>query len=255
MAMVAQNANLGYGMKAFSYDTVGAVQISDIVRVAMVAVKQLPGTPTMDTEFMTKEVFMKLGMKNSTWPGGTIGYGWTSDLDDMGRVGTMLAHDGWYGGERFMEASWVYRMSHPAFEDSNAAYGQLAWLANRGGGNSFGYERDDCSPAAFWPSYPHVGSESPDCHSDDGNCKQKYDIGEFDAAGLGGQFVIVHPGLDLVITGHNATNGATGLWNAVRPGIVAKDPMFNGDEAAFCKAYGAGDYAPDLLAPRIAPTK
>jgi hypothetical protein len=41
-----------------------------------------------------------------------------------------------------------------------------------------------------------------------------------------------------------------GLWAAIRPGVVAKDPMFMGDETAFCAAYGAGNYAPDLLVPR-----
>lgn len=254
MAMVGHNPNLAYGSKTFSYDTVGAVQITDIVNVAMVAVAQVPGLPTNSVEFMNTEVFAKLGMKNSIWPGGTIGYGWTSTLEDMGRVGVMLVHDGWYGGERFMEASWVYRMSHPAHEDANTAYGQLAWLSNRGGGASFGGTIDECAPAAFWPSYPHIGSDAPDCGSNDGNCTQKYDVGMFDAAGLGGQYIVMHPGLDLVIAGHNASSAA-GLWAAVRPAIVAKDPMYMGDEAAFCAAYGAGDYAPDLLAPRVAPTK
>lgn len=254
MAMVGHNANLAHGSKSFSYDTVGSVQISDIVRVAMVAVEQLGGSvPTNGAQFMTEQVFAKLGMTNSSWPGGTIGYGWTSDLEDMGRVGVMLVHDGWYGGERFMEASWVYRMSHPAHEDANTAYGQLAWLSNRGGGASFGGTIDTCAPAAFWPSYPHPGSEAPDCGSTDGNCKQKHDVGMFDAAGLGGQYIVHHPGLDLVIAAHNA-NSAAGVWADVRPAIVARDPMFMGDEAAFCAAYGAGDYAPDLLAPRVAPT-
>jgi hypothetical protein len=251
MAMCGHSSNLAYGSKMFSYDTVGSVQITDIVRVGMVAVEQVPGLPTSDMDFMNTEVFGKLGMMNSTWPGGTIGYGWTSDLEDMGRVGVMLAHDGWYGGERFMEASWVYRMSHPAHEDANAGYGQLAWLSTGGSDGNSGGTIAECTPAAIWPSYPHVGSEAPDCGAS--NCMQKHDVGAFNAAGLGGQFIVVHPGLDLVIAGHNAM-GAEALWAAVRPAVVAKDPMFKGDEAAFCAAYGAGDYAPDLLAPRIAPT-
>jgi len=254
MAMVAHNANLSYGAKSFSYDTVGTVQISSIVSVSMVALKQASGAPTQDTEFMNKEVFMKLGMNDSTWPGSTIGYGWTGTLEDMGRVGVMLAHDGWYGGERFMEASWVYRMSHPSHEDANTAYGQLAWLNNRGGGTSFGAAIDQCAPAAFWPKYPHVGSEAPDCGAQGGgSCTQENDIGVFSAQGLGGQFIVVHPGLDLVITAHNASAPAS-LWADVRPALVAMDPMFKGDETAFCEAYGSGSYAPDLLAPRVAPT-
>jgi hypothetical protein len=253
MAMVAHNGNLAYGSKSFSYDTVGEVQISSIVDVSMVALEQLGGSvPTEEVAFMNQEVFERLGMTESSWPGSTIGYGWTGTLEDMGRVAVMLVHDGWYGDDRFMEASWVYRMSHPSHEDANTAYGQLAWLNNRGGGTSFGAAIDTCAPAAFWPSYPHVGSEAPDCGAMGGSCEQEHDVGVFSAQGLGGQFLVMHPGLDLVITAHNAS-GPPQLWADIRPALVAKDPMFMGDEAAFCEAYGAGSYAPDLLAPRVAP--
>ena len=254
MAMVAHNSNLTYGRKRFAYDTVGGVQITSIVNVAMAAVEQLDGVPTSSSAFMRQEVFEKLGMQNSRWAGGTIGTGWTGTLEDMGRVGVMLAHDGWYGGEFFMEPRWVYRMSHCTHEDSNTAYGQLAWLNQRGGGTSFGSEIDSCAPAAFWPEYPHVGSEATDCGARDGNCKQEFDVGVFSAQGLGGQFIAVHPGLDLVIVAHNA-QGPKDLWEDVRPAVVARDPKFMGDESAFCDAYGSGSYAPDLLVPRIAPTE
>jgi hypothetical protein len=255
MAMNAHNSNLAYGAKRFAYDTLGTVQITSIVDVAMVAVEQLGGSvPTESGAFMREEVFAPLGMMESRWSGGTIGTGWTGTLEDMGRVGVMLVHDGWYGGQRFMEARWVYRMSHSSHEDANTAYGQLAWLNNRGGGTSFGAEIDECAPAAFWPSYPHVGSEAPDCGARDGNCEQQFDVGVFSAQGLGGQFIVVHPGLDLVITAHNS-GGPKDLWDDVRPAVVAMDPMFQGDETGFCTAYGAGDYAPDLLVPRVAPTE
>lgn len=61
-----------------------------------------------------------------------------------------------------------------------------------------------------------------------------------------------HPGLDLVIAARNFSggDGPLGLWRAVRPALVALDPVFQGDEEAFCEAYGAGDYAPDLVLPR-----
>jgi hypothetical protein len=36
------------------------------------------------------------------------------------------------------------------------------------------------------------------------------------------------------------------LWGPVRPAVIAADPRFAGDEAAFCAAYGASRYAPDL---------
>ena len=55
---------------------------------------------------------------------------------------------------------------------------------------------------------------------------------------------------DLVIVAKNygGAGGPTGIWKAIRPAIVALDPTYKGDEAAFCKAYAAGDYAPDLVA-------
>jgi len=120
---------------------------------------------------------------------------------------------------------------------------------------SFGATVDSCAPAAIWPSYPHVGSEATDCNPSSGrNCDMEEDVGVFSAQGLGGQFVVVHPGLDLVITAHNASEPPA-LWAAVRPAVVAMDPNFTGDESAFCEAYGSNKYAPDLLVPRIAPTE
>jgi hypothetical protein len=32
----------------------------------------------------------------------------------------------------------------------------------------------------------------------------------------------------------------------VRLAVIAGDPRFKGDEAAFCAAYGSNTYAPDL---------
>jgi hypothetical protein len=264
MSMTAFNSNLAYGSKSYSYDTLGTREISSIIDVAMKAVAQVPGTPTQSSAFFRSEVFDKLGMTSSSWSGGTIGTGWTSNMGDMGKIGTMLAHDGWYNGERFMSRYWVYRMGHPAHEDANTSYGQLAWLNHRGNAAGIGgdissgsnsVDGDQCAPAAFWPKYPHVGSEAPDCRSTvgDKSCVQKNDTGIFSAQGLGGQFVVVHPGLDLVIIAHNWSNagGPMGMWETIRPAVVAMDPMYSGDDAAFCKAYGSGDYAPDLKMPRL----
>jgi hypothetical protein len=36
------------------------------------------------------------------------------------------------------------------------------------------------------------------------------------------------------------------VWNALRSAVIGGDPVFRGDEAAFCAEYGAGRYAPDL---------
>jgi hypothetical protein len=78
------------------------------------------------------------------------------------------------------------------------------------------------------------------------------------AQGAGGQFIVGHPALDLVIVAKNYTSmnsggSPTGMWNAVRPALVALDPTYKGDEKAFCEAYGNNKYAPDLQTPWVAP--
>jgi CubicO group peptidase (beta-lactamase class C family) len=212
------------------------------------------GAPEDFTAFMKQEVFDKLGMTTSSYsPSSGIGTGWTGGLNDMAKLGTMLLHDGWYNDEQLLSPIWVYRLSHPAFESSNTAYGHLSWVNHRGGSVAPGGATtagDECSPASFWRKYPHYQSEATDCAALSGSCEQKYDVGVFSARGLGGQEITMHPGLDLVIVARNYSGGVEGMWNAVRPGLVAMDDTYKGDETAFCKDYGAGNYAPDLLAAR-----
>jgi hypothetical protein len=262
MSMCAHNSNLAYGAKSFSYDTIGSVQINTLIDVTEKCIAQVPGLGTDAVGFVEREIFDKLGMTSSRWsPTIGISSGWTANLSDMGKLGTLLLHDGFYGGERLLSREWVYRMSHPAFEDSNTSYGHLSWLNHRGnaagiGGNitsgANAPQGDPCAPAAFWPQYPHGISEAPDCRATVGSCEQQHDVGVFSAQGLNGQFIVMHPGLDLVIAARNFSggDGPMGLWRAVRPALVAMDPAFQGDEAAFCAAYGAGNYAPSLPMPR-----
>jgi hypothetical protein len=262
MAMCGHNRSLELGSKSFAYDTIGSTQINTMIDVTERAIAQVPGLGPSATAFVEQELFERMGMSRSSWsPALGISTGWNANLSDMGKLGTLLLHDGFYGGERLLSRDWVYRMSHPAFEDANTSYGQLAWLNHRGnaagiGGNiSTGANAplgDPCAPAAFWPSYPHGISESPDCGAEVGTCEQEFDVGVFSAQGLNGQFIVMHPGLDLVIAARNFSggDGPLGLWRAVRPALVALDPVFQGDEAAFCEAYGAGNYAPDLVLPR-----
>jgi hypothetical protein len=262
MAMCGHSRSLALGSKSFAYDTVGSTQINTMIDVTEQAIAQVPGLGASATAFVQQEIFDRMGMESSSWsPALGISTGWTANLSDMGKLGTLLLHDGFYGGERLLSRDWVYRMSHPAFEDANTSYGQLAWLNHRGnaagiGGNiSSGANAalgDPCAPAAFWPAYPHGISESPDCGAEVGSCEQEFDVGVFSAQGLNGQFIVMHPGLDLVIAARNFSggDGPLGLWRAVRPALVALDPVFQGDEAAFCEAYGAGNYAPNLVLPR-----
>jgi hypothetical protein len=62
-----------------------------------------------------------------------------------------------------------------------------------------------------------------------------------------GNYIIGHPGLDMVLVVKSiGSNNQHRVWDAIRPAVVALDPMFAGDEEAFCDAYAAGDYAPSL---------
>ena len=263
MAMVAYaSPSLQDDQLTFVYDVVGSQAINTIMQATTKCAAQVEGVPTDFAAFMQQEVFDKMGMTGSSYNSMLgISSGWNANLSDMGKLGVMLVHDGWYGGEHLLSPEWVYRMSHPAFESANTSYGQLAWLNHRGNAEGIGGDismgsnsklGDPCAPGAFWPSYPHTLSKATSCLAEVGTCDQTYDVGVFSAQGLLGQFIVMHPGLDLVLVTQNFSGGGgpEGVWAAVRPGLVAMDPVYQGDEAAFCEDYGNGDYAPDLLVPR-----
>jgi hypothetical protein len=269
LSMVAHNSSLDYGKKVHSYDTVGSVQINTLSTMVSTAIRQDSarlGTSTAD--FARKFLFDAIGMKNSSWGGTVYAYSWSATLGDMARLGTLMIHQGVWSGKRILDSAWTYKMTHPAFEDGNTAYGYLTWLVAKegqrsigggsftgGGASAGGLLADDCSPSAVWQRYPHGLSEAPDCTYKNSPCAQKYDVGSWSAQGLGGQFVVGHPGLDLVIVAKNYSGGGgpAGLFKGIRAALIALDPTYKGDEAAFCKAYAAGEYAPDLPAPVVQP--
>ena len=154
---------------------------------------------------------------------------------------------------RLLDEEWVYRMTHPAFEDTNLGYGYLTWVKSTPSAlpdidPNVGVPLRQCSPPAIWREFPHTLSESIDCNYDDPQaCVQTYDVGAFSALGLGGQVIEGHPGLDLVLVARNSAGAASGPWDMIRPALVEHDPGYAGDEAAFCEAYRAADYAPDMI--------
>jgi hypothetical protein len=257
--MATGSRGVEWGQRSFSYDTLGSAGLNPFARVVNRALSQAPAAGAANIQAATRSLFDKLGMKSSTWGGSIYGSGASTTLHDMGKLFTMMIHGGIYNKERVLSEEWVYKMTHPALEDANTSYGQFMWLNHRGNAAGIGGDigsgsntptGDPCAPAAFWQTYPHEISKAPDCHKTvaDASCDQKYDVGNYSCQGLGGQFAIGHPGLDLVLTvkDFSGQNGPMGLWAKIRPAIVALDPVYKGDEAGFCKAYGAGDYAPDL---------
>ena len=261
LGMEAHNTDLSWGNKTYMYDTTGSVQINTLGQMVNTAIAQDAARLGSGIEEFTKKfLFEAIGMTDSTWTGAVYGYTWSTTLHDMARVGVLMVHKGMWSGKRVLDESWVYKMTHPSFEDANTGYGYLTWLNARvgstGPGGAFGgTAADTCAPAALWPRYPHPISDAPDCNYAGDPCEQEQDVGAWSAQGAGGQFIVGHPGLDLVIVAknYNGMGGPEGMWNAVRPALVAHDPMFEGDETAFCEAYAANRHAPDLPSPWMAP--
>lgn len=254
-----------WGSHAFAYDTFGSnLKVTGGPMENSLAQGSVSGATTL--EAVRDALFAKLGVEG-TWPTGTWGTGANISLLDMGRIGIALTHGGWWNGEQVLDPDWVYWMTHPHWEDGNTSYGMYLWLNHRGNATGIGgtldasgagpADGDPCAPAAVWQNYPHPPSEAPDCMATAGPeaCEQMHDTGVFSAQGLGGQFIVGHRGLDLVMVAQNFSGegGPLGLWELVRPSLVALDPTYMGDEAAFCEAYGHGNYAPDLLVPPVQP--
>ena len=262
LAMVASSESLGFGQRHFEYDGNGSREINRLIDVVEAVIAQDPehfqGVSTI-ADFTQREVFDRLGMDNSFWAGETMATSWNSDLRDMARLGLLLIHNGVWDQSRLLSKEWVYKMTHPSFEDANTGYGYLTWLAaarNHSPFNSdftFPIPNGSCQPFAVWQEYPHPFSEATDCnYNGEYSCIQIHDVGVFGAAGFGGQLIVGHRGLDLVLVTRDAGLPPVHIntpWELVRKALIEHDPVYHGDEEAFCAAYGAGDYAPDLITP------
>jgi len=235
LGMVGYSDDLSFGQKRHRYDADGSREINYLIRVIDNVVKQDAQRFGADAVEVKDRLFAKLGFEDSSWDVDFFGYSWYGSLLDMARLGLLALHGGIYNGERLVDTEYIYNMTHPAFEDGSTRYGYLTWL---NGGT--------CQPRAIHASYPHGISEASDCA--DGNCDQDNDVGVWSAIGAGGQYIVGHRGLDMVVVGKNWGSGGGGeLFDLVLPSIVAADPRFMGDQEAFCEAYARGAYAPDLV--------
>ncbi len=235
LGMVGYSDDLSFGQKRHRYDADGSREINYLIRVIDNVVKQDPQRFGADAVEVKDRLFAKLGFEDSSWDVDFFGYSWYGSLLDMARLGLLALHGGIYNGERLVDTEYIYNMTHPAFEDGSTRYGYLTWL---NGGT--------CQPRAIHASYPHGISEASDCA--DGNCDQDNDVGVWSAIGAGGQYIVGHRGLDMVVVGKNwGSGGGEELFDLVLPSIVAADPRFMGDQEAFCEAYARGAYAPDLV--------
>jgi CubicO group peptidase (beta-lactamase class C family) len=255
MAMTSTSRSLAPGAKnRYSYDTVGTRELNRLIDVMNSVISREPanfGGARDIYDYVARTVLPKLGMTNSSWPrGSAIAYGLQSTVQDLGRMGLLILRKGNWGGEQLITEEYMYRMTHPSFPDSNTGLGYATWLNAQNMLGPSGRAHPNCAPYAQWAAdkqaaFPESktgnGSPFPD---------QQHDVGVAWAAGMGGQWTTVHRGLDLVISGRNVTGGGNWvLWDSVRPAVVAHDPVYQGNNTAFCAAYRRGTHAPTLLSP------
>ena len=258
LGMVGLNEDLSAPDISFTYDAVGVDQINRLNDVVTLAIAQDPSLGSSVHEFLEGYVFDALGMRDSAWEGDkpdkNFALGWESTVRDMARVGLLMLDGGVWDGERLMSEDYAYKMTHPSFEYANTGYAYLTWLiarsnADDGDGTPKTTEPNaECTPSAIWNEFPHGLSTSPDCnYIAPYDCQQSFDVGVWYAAGLMGNYISGHPGLDMLLVVKNiGSNNQQKVWQAVRPALVALDPSYEGDEEAFCEAYAASGYAPDL---------
>jgi CubicO group peptidase (beta-lactamase class C family) len=267
LAMTATDPDLSAGNRErWTYDTFGDREIDLLVEVMDRVIAAEPdGFDGADdsVEFAQQAIFDVLGMEDTSWPGGSIAAGMVSTPQDMARLGELLLRRGRWGRATVLEEDFAYRITHPSFEDSNTGYGYLTYVnAADNWYYSTGTPDDHCSSYGSWPSYPHAPFfEMPDPNGGTPfPVPAPNDIGVVWAAGAGGQRLVVHRGLDLVIAVRDSVvstdptdpgifEGHKSVWTAIRPALVALDPVFAGDEDAFCEAYRRSDHAPDLREP------
>lgn len=246
LAMVsAASPNLNYPNREFRYDTVGndAInRLSDLVNAAVAQDSARLGSNI--GQFWRRHLAQPLGFEASTWGNSdaskNFATSWQTTLRDMARVGLLMNNGGVWNGQRLVDEQFLYNLTHPSFEDANTGYGYLTWLN----------EDDGCAPKPIHTAYPHGPvSNAPSCLRAEG-CAQGSDAGVFYAAGLGGQYIVVHRALDLVIvvkdSGGQSGTEPRRFWEALRPAVLAQDPVYRNNASGFCAAYGRGQYAPDL---------
>ena len=263
---------LGYGLRPpWFYDAVGSFGMNALVKLMDNVVKanpsKFPGSHSAN-DVAKNELFKPLGMTATHWDGVVASHTLYSNVWDMAKLGQLLLRQGRWHGKQIVDPDYVYRMTHPEVEDVNTSYGYLTWMnAASGAAAGFGEKNDQtCEPYDGWKTYPHAPTnEAP---NDNGGAPfhTGIDDGIFWADGSGGNFTEVHRGLDLVLVVKNdetaqksdpasqqiGKGNATGLeyhrmWRIVRPALIAEDPVYRGNEKAFCSAYRESRYAPDLV--------
>jgi hypothetical protein len=260
LGQTAISPNLEYDQKLpWFYDALGILQVNKLPLLMHRVVKAHPDAFAASrtiAEMASNELFEPLGMTATTWNGDNSAFGMRSSVYDMAKLGLLLLRKGRWGDQQIVDEDFVYRMTHPSFEDANTGYGYLTWLnAEAGVPVPFDDQTEPiCSPFSTWQTFPHPADwQAPD-NNGGSSIADQHDVGLFWADGSPGNMIYVHRGLDLVIVVRDDAAAQGGeitefhrLWRLMRPALIALDPVYKGDEAAFCDAYRRSAYAPDLL--------
>jgi len=265
LTMTAQSADITYSNREFEYDADGSVQVNRLADLMDAVIAEDPthyGSPTDYKDFIDASLWTPLGMAESTWLGNGVAVGWRASVRDMARFGLLLMHNGVWDQKRILPSWWVHKMTHPVYEDANTGMGYLTWLAASRNYKIPGFVPffpnpvSTCQPPPLWRSYPHTISGAPDCNYEGVySCDITNDIGVFAANGGGGQTIVGHRGLDLVIVAKDKPTSDLLLpeWDIIKDALIEHDPVYPGDSASFCSAYAASTYAPDLVGHKYSP--
>jgi CubicO group peptidase (beta-lactamase class C family) len=273
LTQTGHNLDLRYGQRLpWFYDAAGVLGMNSLVllmdKVVRANPKAFPASKSA-LDVANNELFKPLGMTHTRWDGAVAAHTLYSNVFDMAKLGELMLRKGRWGNKQIVSEDYIYRMTHPQIEDVHTGYGYLTWLnAAAGVAALFDIKTEQvCSPFAGWKRYSHAPTyEAPNDNGGAPFRNNRYDDGVFWADGAGGQFTYVHRGLDLVIVTRDDENAQksdpesqaigksnpTGLeyhrmWRLLRPALIAMDPKYKGNEAAFCKAYRESTYAPDLI--------
>lgn len=183
----------------FSYNTGAVVDSLGVI------LSRATGMPSI--EFARQQLLDPLNMQYTRWPADSAGNakagaGIKSSCRDMARLGQLLLDKGQWQGQTLLSADYVAAMTQPAYPDANANYGYLTWL-NWSEGQ--------------WHR-PIVSGSGPMLKGAPANV--------YMATGFLGQFVIVIPDENMVITTMGTSlaleslNTLQKVWNAVAPAIT-----------------------------------
>lgn len=219
------------GLNRFSYDVVGTTQINDLSDALNKAIRKHNLASGLD-DYVHNRVMPALGMGDSNWSRGNdnkiFAYSLYSTVGDMVRFGQLINQRGVFDGQRYMTEEWSHGQVHAANPAANSGYGYLTWLNARNWRDTSGAKSApdlDCAPLVLTAAdFDNQGRPKAG----------KKDNGVWLSRGVGGHFLVGHPGLDMVMAVKDYSGRPNNFWQAVLPAFVEASGL---SKTAFCNDY------------------